>query len=207
MVTIFNIIYKPTQKIIKSSNILYIYDFGFMKGFLINNDFKLYKILHKEMKESSLYEKCELMEKNIPLDTFSIDKYEYIEENNILYINNYSIEFKQQLENSSYPISVINDSSLSFPPLPLLQQELKEYSHEDLPLYQEHPLPLEQQGLFDQSLLKHLHKTSKKEMVNKNISTILSEHKPSIQKSLSLQHLSSRMIPLSQLTVRQQRSP
>ena len=42
MVRIINIIYKPTQKIIKSSNILYIYDFGYMKGFLINNDFKLY---------------------------------------------------------------------------------------------------------------------------------------------------------------------
>ena len=62
MVTIFNIIYKPNKKIIKSSTILYIYDFGYMKGFLINNDFKLYKILHKEMKDSSLYEKCEFVD-------------------------------------------------------------------------------------------------------------------------------------------------
>ena len=36
------IIYKPSKKIITSSNILYIYDFGYMKGFLINNDFKLF---------------------------------------------------------------------------------------------------------------------------------------------------------------------
>jgi len=193
MVRIINIIYKPTQKIIKSSNILYIYDFGYMKGFLINNDFKLYKILHKEMKESSLYEKCEFVETNIPLHTFSIDKYECIEENNRFYINNYSIEFTQDLEEPLVSSlldeqKVSSDCKMSSSHQQVHNQK-KQQSQEQYP-------PLVEQGLFDQSLLKQLHKNSKKDDQAKKILEI--------QKPLLLQNLSSRMIPLSQLTVRQE---
>jgi hypothetical protein len=193
MVTIFNIIYKPSKKIIKSSNILYIYDFGNLKGFLINDDFKLYKILHKEMKKSLLYEKCEFVETNIPLYTFSIDKYECIEENNILYINNYSIEFTQDLEEPLVSSlldeqKVSSDCKMSSSHQQVHNQK-KQQSQEQYP-------PLVEQGLFDQSLLKQLHKNSKKDDQAKKILEI--------QKPLLLQNLSSRMIPLSQLTVRQE---
>jgi hypothetical protein len=160
-----------------------------MKGFLINNDFKLYKILHKEMKQSSLYEKCELLETNIPLDTFSINEYKYIEENNILYINNYSIEFTQELEESVVS-SLLDEQMVSSDcKTSSSHQQVQEKQRPQQP--QEDPSG--QQGLFDQSLLKQLHKNSKKDDGTKE------EQKP-----LLLQHLSSRMIPLSQLTVRQQ---
>ena len=189
------IIYKPSKKIIKSSNILYIYDFGYMKGFLMNNDnndFKLYKILQKEMKESSLYEKCEFLETNIPLHTCSIDKYDYIEDNKILYIHNYSIEFTQDLD-VPVPVPVVSslldvqkvssDCKTSFS-----QQQVQEKQPQEDPLGQQEG----QQGLFDQALLKQIHQNSKKDGETKK------EQKPVL-----FQQLSSRMIPLSQLTVRQ----
>jgi len=178
------IIYKPSKKIIKSSNILYIYDFGYMKGFLMNNDFKLYKILQKEMKESSLYEKCEFLETNIPLHTYSIDKYNCIEDNNILYIHNYSIEFTQSLEEPL--VSLVSS----------LLDEQKDYSDCKTSFSQEQQLEdqqEDQQGLFDQALLKQIHQNSKKDGETKK------EQKPVL-----FQQLLTRMIPLSQLTVRQQ---
>ena len=184
------IIYKPSKKIIKSSNILYIYDFGYMKGFLMNNDFKLYKIFQKEMKESSLYEKCEFLETNIPLHTCSIDKYNCIEDNNILYIHNYSIEFTQSLEEPLVSVvsllldekKVSSDCKTSFSQEEqLVQEEQQEDQQED------------QQGLFDQALLKQIHQNSKKDGETKK------EQKPVL-----FQQLLTRMIPLSQLTVRQQ---
>ena len=133
------IIYKPSSKIISSSNSLYIYDFGYIKGFLINDEFKLYKIIKKELKGDTLYEECEIDDTNIPLNTLSIDKYEYIEENSIIYTNKYSIEFSST-------------------------------------------------GIFDETLLKQLH----------------SSNEYMKQKPIPLQHVFSKMIPLSHLSVRQQ---
>jgi hypothetical protein len=133
------IIYKPSSKSISSSNSLYIYDFGYIKGFLINDEFKLYKIIKKELKDKALYEECEEYDNCIPLNTLSIDKYEYIEEDSIIYTKNYSIEFLST-------------------------------------------------GIFDETLLKQLH--SSNEFMK--------------QKPIALQHVFSKMIPLSHLTVRQQ---
>ena len=50
------IIYKPSSKSISSSQFLYIYDFGYIKGFLINDEFKLYRIINKELKDNIIYE-------------------------------------------------------------------------------------------------------------------------------------------------------
>ena len=136
------IIYKPSSKTISSSNSLYIYDFGYMKGFLINDDFKLYKIIKKELRDNILYEECEEHDTNIPLNTLSIDKYEYIQEDSIIYTKNYSIEFSST-------------------------------------------------GIFDETLLKQLHSSKKEEEFIK-------------EKPIALQHVFSKMIPLSHLTVRQQ---
>lgn len=133
------IIYKPSSKSISSSNSLYIYDFGYIKGFLINDDFKLYKISKKELRDNILYEECEEHDTNIPLNTLSIEKYEYIEEDSIIYTKNYSIEFSST-------------------------------------------------GIFDETLLKQLH--SSNDIIK--------------QKPIALQHVFSKMIPLSHLTVRQQ---
>ena len=133
------IIYKPSSKSISSSQFLYIYDFGYIKGFLINDEFKLYKIIKKELKGDILYEECEIDDTNIPLNTLSIDKYEFIEENSIIYTKNYSIEFSST-------------------------------------------------GIFDETLLKQLH----------------SSNEYMKQKPIPLQHVFSKMIPLSHLSVRQQ---
>jgi hypothetical protein len=133
------IIYKPSSKSISSSNSLYIYDFGYIKGFLINDEFKLYRIINKELKDKALYEECEEHDTNIPLNTLSIEKYEYIEEDSIIYTKNYSIEFSST-------------------------------------------------GIFDETLLKQLH--SSNDIIK--------------QKPIALQHVFSKMIPLSHLTVRQQ---
>ena len=133
------IIYKPSSKIISSLSSLYIYDFGYIKGFLINDEFKLYKIIKKELKDNILYEECEEHDTNIPLNTLSIDKYEYIEEDSIIYTKNYSIEFSST-------------------------------------------------GIFDETLLKQLHNSN--EIIKQN--------------PIALQHVFSKMIPLSHLTVRQQ---
>jgi len=136
------IIYKPSSKSINSSKFLYIYDFGYIKGFLIDDEFKLYKITKKELRDNILYEECEEHDTSIPLNTLSIDKYEYIEEDSIIYTKNYSIEF---LSN----------------------------------------------GIFDETLLKQLHSTKKDNDIIK-------------QTPIPLQHVYSKMIPLSHLTVRQQ---
>ena len=133
------IIYKPSSKIISSLSSLYIYDFGYIKGFLINDEFKLYKIIKKELKDNILYEECEEHDTNIPLNTLSIEKYEYIEEDSIIYTKNYSIEFSST-------------------------------------------------GIFDETLLKQLHNSN--EIIKQN--------------PIALQHVFSKMIPLSHLTVRQQ---
>ena len=133
------IIYKPSSKSISSSNSLYIYDFGYIKGFLINEEFKLYKIIKKELKDKILYEECEEHDTSIPLNTLTIEKYEYIEEGSIIYTKNYSIEFSST-------------------------------------------------GIFDETLLKQLH--SSNEFIK--------------QPPIALQHVFSKMIPLSHLTVRQQ---
>ena len=132
------IIYKPSSKTISNSSSLYIYDFGYIKGFLINNDFKLYKIIKKELRDNIIYEECEEHDTNIPLNTLSIEKYEYIEEDSIIYTKNYSIEFSST-------------------------------------------------GIFDETLLKQLHNSN--EIIKQN--------------PIALQHVYSKMIPLSHLTVRQ----
>ena len=133
------IIYKPSSKSINSSKFLYIYDFGFIKGFLIDDEFKLYKITKKELRDNILYEECEEHDTSIPLNTLSIDKYEYIQEDSIIYTSKYSIEFLST-------------------------------------------------GIFDETLLKQLH--SSNEIIK--------------QTPIPLQHVYSKMIPLSHLTVRQQ---
>ena len=151
------IIYKPSSKTISSSNSLYIYDFGYIKGFLINDDFKLYKIIKKELRDNILYEECEEHDTNIPLNTLSIDKYEYIEEDSIIYTKNYSIEF-------SYSNEFSHSNEFS-------------YSNE-----------FSSTGIFDETLLKQLHNSN--EIIKQN--------------PIALQHVHSKMIPLSHLTVRQQ---
>ena len=163
------IIYKPSSKTISSSNSLYIYDFGYIKGFLINDDFKLYKIIKKELRDNILYEECEEHDTNIPLNTLSIDKYEYIEEDSIIYTKNYSIEFSYSNE-----FSHSNEFSYS-----------NEFSHSNEFSYSNE---FSSTGIFDETLLKQLHNSN--EIIKQN--------------PIALQHVHSKMIPLSHLTVRQQ---
>jgi len=132
-----SIVYTTNNKIIKSQDILHIYDFGSSKGFLKNTDFTVYKILYKEMKDASLYEECEISE-TIPLNVYSIESYEYIENGNQIDISNFSIEFKPQQVSS-----LKNTPSVS-----------KTYSQQ--------PSSLPQQPLFDQSQLMQIYLSSNK---------------------------------------------
>lgn len=75
----------------QSNEYLYIYDFGHVKGFLYNNEFKLFKILNKDYKENLYKEKC-ISEEQIPLKALSIEKYNCIFENNMYKTPNFIIE-------------------------------------------------------------------------------------------------------------------
>jgi hypothetical protein len=99
-----SIIYTFNKNSIKSENLIHIYDFGSYKGFLKNDNFSVYKILHKEMKDTLLYEECEMVELT-PFQAFSIEKYEYIEKDEVVYTSNFSIQFKQVLNSSDDQLS------------------------------------------------------------------------------------------------------
>jgi hypothetical protein len=154
-----SITYTPTKDIIESENCIHIYDFGSYKGFLKNNDFSVYKILHKEMKDTSLYEECEIVEKT-PFEAFSIEKYQFIEKEKVIHISNFNIEFKKLMRSSSLPPSSLPSSSLPPPSLP--PYSLPPYSLPSLP--PSLPPPPSHQTLFDQSLLKQIHQNSKKKI-------------------------------------------
>ena len=74
----------------ESNHSLYIYDFGNIKGFLYDNEFKLFKILNKDFKENMYTEYCILYEQ-IPLKAISIEKYKCKYENNVYITPNYTI--------------------------------------------------------------------------------------------------------------------
>jgi hypothetical protein len=106
-----SIIYTPNKNSIQSENFIYIYDFGSYKGFLKDNNFTVYKILHKEMKDTLLYEECEIVE-NTPFQALSIEKYEYIEKEDELHISNFTIKFKQLLPSFQKSDEMLFDQSL-----------------------------------------------------------------------------------------------
>jgi hypothetical protein len=74
----------------ESDHSLYIYDFGNVKGYLYDNEFKLFKILNKDFKENMYTEYCILYEQ-IPLKAISIEKYKCKYENNVYITPNYTI--------------------------------------------------------------------------------------------------------------------
>jgi len=104
-------IYTPTKKSIKNENFIYIYDFGSYKGFLKDNNFTVYKIIHKEMKDTLLYEECEIVE-NTPFQAVSIEKYNYIEEDETIHISNFTIKFKQVQPFFQKSVETLFDQSL-----------------------------------------------------------------------------------------------
>lgn len=173
------IIYNSIKKDISSSTILYIYDFGSYKGFLKDNTFTIYKILHKEMKDSSFYEECEIIE-NIPFKALNIESYNYIEENNVIYTNLFSITFlpieqaSQQLESS--------------------QIDVERQTSSEAPLQQS-------ESLFDQSLLKQIHSNSRNSSsITKKVSGVKPELNVSPQSLIhQIVKKPQQMIPLEQV--------
>ena len=89
------------------------------------------------MKNTSLYEECEITE-TIPFNVYSIESYEYIENENKIHITNFSIEFKPQQVSS-----LKNTSSIS-----------TDFSQ---------PSSLPEQPLFDQSQLMQIYLNSNKD--------------------------------------------
>jgi hypothetical protein len=89
-----NIHYIQNNENIISDKILTLYDFGDIKGFLYENEFRMFKIL----KRNDFEEICEEFYGNIPLHVFSIETYNCIYENNIYKTNNLFIELKQPLQ-------------------------------------------------------------------------------------------------------------
>jgi len=94
---------------INSDNYLYVYDFGNIKGFLYDNEFKLFKILKKDSKENIFTEYCVTCEQ-IPLKALSIEKYNCKYENNLYKTQNFTIEVSSYFKPSQ-------PSPSSLPPL------------------------------------------------------------------------------------------
>jgi len=112
----YEIKYHLTNNSIQSNNHLYIYDFGNIKGFLYDNEFKLFKILNKDFKENIYIENCILTEQ-IPLKVLSIEKYSCKYENNRYLTANFTIIVNPYFQPS--PPS----------PLPLLPQPVSQPLH------------------------------------------------------------------------------
>lgn len=86
----YEIKYHLTNTNVESNNHLYIYDFGSIKGFLYENEFKLFKILNKDFKENIYTENCILTEQ-IPFKAISIEKYSCKYENSRYLTPNFTI--------------------------------------------------------------------------------------------------------------------
>ena len=98
--------YNFNKNLIKNDFDLYIYDFGYLKGFLYNNIFNLYKIIKKN-KES---EYVEDYEGYIPKDVISIEKYKCNYDNNTYITESFTIIIQQQ-----DPEFDVDQPLLSFP--------------------------------------------------------------------------------------------
>jgi len=100
----YEIKYHLTNNSIQSNNHLYIYDFGNIKGFLYDNEFKLFKILNKDFKENIYTENC-IYAEQIPLKVISIEKYSCKYENSIYLTPNFTIIINPYFQPSPQPVS------------------------------------------------------------------------------------------------------
>ena len=113
-----------TCKNIEGNSILYIYDFGDKKGFLYNDDFKIFKILKKHFKDNIFTETCELYEGPIPMNIVCIEKH------NCSYTHDMYMT-------ASYNIKIIQE-----PVTPILQLEVLQQQQ---PFQQQQPKQQQQQ--------------------------------------------------------------
>lgn len=79
--------YKYCENKVDSTYKLVLYDFGYVKGFLYNNEFTMYKIISK----NNINECVEVYDNTIPKVAFSIEIYDCIYENNIYITPQYTI--------------------------------------------------------------------------------------------------------------------
>lgn len=114
--------YLQNNELINSDKTLTLYDFGDIKGFLYENEFKMFKILNR----NDFEEICEEFYGNIPLHVFSIETYNCIYENNIYKTNNLFIHLEQQ---HSQPL--VNYSQPPQQPFQTSQQHQKHHSHRE----------------------------------------------------------------------------
>ena len=114
----YTIEYKPSENH-NLNNILFIYDFGYVKGFLYDNTFTMYKLLDKE----NTLDIVELYEGIIPKSVFSIEKYSCEYSDGIYKLQDFDVVVKRYLHVDSQPFLP------SLPPsphsLPLHQQAVK----------------------------------------------------------------------------------
>jgi hypothetical protein len=153
-----SIIYRFNKNVIETENYIHIYDFGSYKGVLKDDNFTVYKIIHKEMKDTLLYEECEIVELT-PFQAFSIEKYEYIEKDQLIYTANFSIEFKQVLNSSSLQplVETLFDQSLLIQIHQNSKKREKKEAFLESETLQEPEQQTLQQPLVRQTSLKHLH--------------------------------------------------
>ena len=127
------------ENVLKNISKLTIYDFGNIKGFLINDEFKMYKILNRE----DTKEVCELYDEPIPLNVFSIETYDC--EN--FKTPHFTISFTQQ-QNLQQPQPLVTRPRLSQPHQkhPLRQQQRQ--SHPQQVKHFQPPSPQQEQKLL-----------------------------------------------------------
>ena len=170
----YEIIYYFKDNKIDSDNYLYLYDFGNIKGFLYDNEFKLFKILKKDSKENIFTEYCVSCEQ-IPLKALSIEKYNCKYENNLYKTQHFTIEVSSYFKPSqpllyqpSLPQPLVYQPSVPQPSVPqpsLPQPSVPQPLHKkqinkrtNLIKNVEHPSPvsekIQQAQLFQQSQIQ-----------------------------------------------------
>ena len=87
----YNININESVNMNESTKQLVIYDFGNIKGFLFENEFKLFKILNKDFKENIYTEYC-VQSEQIPLKAISIEVYDCVFTNNRYLTKDFCIE-------------------------------------------------------------------------------------------------------------------
>ena len=102
------------ENILKNPSKLVIYDFGHIKGFLYNDEFKMYKIINKEDSK----EICELYNGPIPLHVISKESYDCED----FKTANFTINIKQQRLQQPQPLVAPPQPSQQYQQRPLHQQ-------------------------------------------------------------------------------------
>lgn len=174
---------------IKNSSKLTIYDFGYIKGFLQNDEFIMYKIIKKE----DTKEICELYNRPIPLNVISIETYDC----DNYKTPNFTIMLQPYLQQPQPPQQYVKHSYHQQRQRPH-QPQIKQQEQKVLQTVQP-PLPLSKppEGSFLQlgEQINEMYKKIRQEELHQQIPLIL-PNVPQQQQWVSLEELMRVPLPL-----------